>query len=539
MDKIDSTLERLLISSSVSIYDGALWQLVLGLSGGRDNARLVDGYTGRMLRGSWGTLYDLRAFGPKFLYGDSQKVLSRDNGFFFRIISDRYIQRDPMNGETTVVGYPNFNRLHHEDWKPITGEQAWATILGPMQLAHLKYGDRIPMDSAEMRLALSVLTAFEAMRSPIGALYHAPKGTHQKDPDDISTENNLSAFAALKMFKECIGQRQPAVCARIDRLLSGIESYFSREAFSEREGLFYQGGHWTNGVFVPTNVMAVDCQTWALVVLGPEWIDRHYGKGAAWRIWYNTKFRSGYFGTNGLLLGVGFTDGHDVLSGEWTGGAIFAAKALRDYYQTTHPLWSREAALDAVSMRLGLETLRVDFDDGTSAYLYANRRYYIPFGWWANPIPSLASSTWAVFTDLDFNPFVLGGGPSFSSVPVVRSAEVHFEERKAYSVPWWEKTYLPEPAPTTGSVLSPQINFSVKGSASNPLRAGQTKGFDLPSLTGSGNRLYQYDVEEADLLPMRPRSRSREALLPWVLLGLLAILSGVFFVHRLKSHPLH
>jgi hypothetical protein len=43
------------------------------------------------------------------------------------------------------------------------------------------------------------------------------------------------------------------------------------------------------------------------------------------------------------------------------------------------------------------------------AYLYANKRYEIPFGWWANALPSLASTTWAIMTDHNFDPFVLGG----------------------------------------------------------------------------------------------------------------------------------
>lgn len=36
-------------------------------------------------------------------------------------------------------------------------------------------------------------------------------------------------------------------------------------------------------------------------------------------------------------------------------------------------------------------------------------RYAIPFGWFANPLPSTASTSWAVFADADFNPLYLGG----------------------------------------------------------------------------------------------------------------------------------
>ena len=43
------------------------------------------------------------------------------------------------------------------------------------------------------------------------------------------------------------------------------------------------------------------------------------------------------------------------------------------------------------------------------AFLYSNCRYYIPFGWYANPLPSMASSTWPIFLHFQYNPFELGG----------------------------------------------------------------------------------------------------------------------------------
>lgn len=46
--------------------------------------------------------------------------------------------------------------------------------------------------------------------------------------------------------------------------------------------------------------------------------------------------------------------------------------------------------------------------------LYASQRYYIPFGWWANNIPSTASTGWAVLVDSNHNPFLLTGAYSSS-----------------------------------------------------------------------------------------------------------------------------
>jgi len=41
--------------------------------------------------------------------------------------------------------------------------------------------------------------------------------------------------------------------------------------------------------------------------------------------------------------------------------------------------------------------------------LYANKRTYIPFGWWANPLPATSSTAWGLMVDAEFNPFYLGG----------------------------------------------------------------------------------------------------------------------------------
>jgi hypothetical protein len=77
---------------------------------------------------------------------------------------------------------------------------------------------------------------------------------------------------------------------------------------------------------------------------------------------------------------------------------------------------------DYDSMFKHLMTLRTDVYPTTSAYdsvrpaqivtmpsdknafLYASKRYMIPFGWFANPLPSTASTSWAVMLHYNFNP---------------------------------------------------------------------------------------------------------------------------------------
>ncbi|MDP2920865.1 MAG: hypothetical protein Q8O12_00655, partial [Candidatus Omnitrophota bacterium] len=169
-----------------------------------------------------------------------------------------------------------------------------------------------------------------------------------------------------------------------------------------------QGGIYRSGKFIPERAFAVDCQTWAISVLGPEVIDRWFGDGTAYKMWKVTKERSGYF-TNNTLRGVGFSDSHDILSGEWTAGAVMAVRKLAFYYQKNHPEWVSELNNDAITMREGIETLKREVAPGQTAYLYANKRYLIPFGWWANAVLSTASTMWTYFIDKGFDPFVLGG----------------------------------------------------------------------------------------------------------------------------------
>lgn len=413
MDDVDSVLERLLTNFSLSIYDAAVWQIALTVGEWPQRFNLVDQHTEIMSKGKIGDLHDIRATYP-FMYGDKKIVLDRKNAYFFRIISDHYLQIDPKDGKNYLLGFPNSEILHHEDWKPITGEQAWAAIIGPIQVAYFKYQGNIPLDSVEMQLALDILPALEAMQSPIGAIYHAPEGTHGKNPKDISNENNFSVYAALKMLKQALNGRHLETEQRIDRLIAGQEKYFKEYAFNFAEEVFYQGGYYLNEQFIPTEIFAVDCQTWGTAVLGQEFIDKAFGEGMAYRIWQNTKRRSGYYDGK-KILGIGFTDGHKVLSSEWTAGAILNLKLLAKSYEKVHPDWAVELDREAVSMRFGLETLRVDLPNGGIAYKYANTRTFIPFGWWANPIPCLVGSAWVLLIDRDFNPFLLGGGPAFLS----------------------------------------------------------------------------------------------------------------------------
>lgn len=39
------------------------------------------------------------------------------------------------------------------------------------------------------------------------------------------------------------------------------------------------------------------------------------------------------------------------------------------------------------------------------AFIYASKRYFIPFGWYSNPLPSTTSISWSLMLHYNYNPF--------------------------------------------------------------------------------------------------------------------------------------
>ena len=108
-----------------------------------------------------------------------------------------------------------------------------------------------------------------------------------------------------------------------------------------------------------------------------------------------------------------------------------ACKVLADEYEMAGQTdLATDLRKDAASMRLavmhgpaqarrhegGGGLNNADYDGGV---LYANRRFFIPWGWCANAVSSLCSTSWSIFED--FNPFVMGGNstnfPGSKKVP--------------------------------------------------------------------------------------------------------------------------
>lgn len=420
----ESVIERLMIRYDLNIYDGAVWQIGLALQGNSAYQPLVDAQTQRLLSGASGNM-GILAQSPVFTYNG--QAVNGSQSWVFRSISEIYgPMTDPLTHSSVApAGFPHAEQgLHKTDFRPVLGENAWATIIGPLQTAYQKYGSTVPMDSPEMLLAVSRLPSFEIMQDALtGGVFYAPTGTSGIQEGGISAENNLSLLAGLRMLREAIGERDLHTTRLIDALVTrdakgpGIEEYFKERVYIPAQGILGSGGLVSHGAdgdsyYVAYENLAVDVQTWGLTVLGADWVDAQFGVGTAFKIWNNTKARAGVV-QGGVLQGVGYTDGNHLLSGEWTLGAVLMAREVARAYRHSHPEWARELIRDADSMLLGVQALKVTNPDGSIGYLYASTEGPTGFGWMARRIQHTgATNGWMIFALLDFNPFVFGGGPS-------------------------------------------------------------------------------------------------------------------------------
>ena len=492
--------ERTLSHYGLNLYDGSTWEIALCLVGLCDVAKV---YEANILWPSstganpqLGGLIDIRADKPGYAYGTSgikgdalevvklpgnvTRVPQLPDGLpaskatqeipgasFYRMIGPKYAMRDPLDGDysnTWKIPYPNndtstpwniFGEIHFNDWKPITGENVWAGFIGPLQTLwimngtnmtnFLKFEDTPP----EVQFSLSLMPAMMALQSPLGSMYHCPKGSQMfpADPSEetnVSNENNFSAYAAFKMLQQILAKYTAGTSDQVlvkglkdvTNLVQGLEKWFSTTLMSDpndpNDGVkvVYQGGHVTfGGTYYPVRInqtggLAVDCQTWGMTVVGAEFTDKNYGAGTAYKVWQETKKIAGYYDPNGKLGGVGYTDkgDHKIWSAEWSWGAIFMALRLSHDYETMgNSAYASDLAADAKSMAEVLVQPMKRAKNGAweggglfqedGGYLYANDRFFIPWGWYANPIGATCSTAWAVMYDNDiFNPFMLGGG---------------------------------------------------------------------------------------------------------------------------------
>jgi hypothetical protein len=388
---------------------------------------------------------------------------------FYRMIGPHYWMEDPLDGfsanswnEPWPINDPETiwdktGYIHWNDWKPIVGENVWATMIGPLQRIWLQTGGNFSAamcgtpenhfacdwktwnsTPAGVQLGISILPGLLSLQGDLGNLYHCPWGSkiYPADPEEgvnVSNENNFSAYAALTMLHEVLvnfttGSTDEWLQYGLEStttLLQGLDNWIdnylipAESTLPDGTKLIPQGGHVVGSTYDPIPLtgfggLAVDCQTWGLTVLSATRVDKLYGFGTAYKIWNATKYLTGHF-IQGEIAGVGYTanatsSDNTIWSAEWTFGAITMCQKLAQDYQTSNPTWSAQLLADASSMYYWTQQpwpTGLQFPDGS--YVYANARFFIPWGWYANPIPATCSTAWSVMKQQNFNPFKLGG----------------------------------------------------------------------------------------------------------------------------------
>lgn len=502
--------ERIGVANGTDIYDAATWEIALSIAA----ANNIPGATFSLAQGQNKLLYygfdgndsqanpiinTNRANWASFGYG-SGAGLNANQEYFFKMLPKSWLSRDPLATDAkyssfiTDKNFPTNNPAYQSgvvswlDWRPITGENAWAFLIAPLQSLSLEYsGQSIPVSeyySHTLQDAIGIITAVGLLQSKIGAIYYVPSGTLSNaggdaSPYQVSIENNASMLSGLLMLKhvldnfnnqasgtvpkETIDNLNAIIFGGVTNLdgitndTDGIISFFKNYAFNPKTGLFYQEGHandpaqgnnvWAPGVDVNGTLSVVDVNTWTLSLLAPlvdTWnFTSSNGKPiTSYQIWQNVKKMGGFYGPDNTLWGVGYSsaDGNGyentpeftsegILSGEWTAGAINMIYTLEQLYKNA-PAMLNELKKDELSMKGGLMAVSTDeyanetgafldipanyntimpISQSSLGFLYANKRYYIPFGWFANPLPSTCSTSWALMVNYKFNPFVLNG----------------------------------------------------------------------------------------------------------------------------------
>lgn len=428
---VNGAIERMITKEGLVIYDGAVFQIALAMAGGEENMKQAEVPLKHFWKGSFGELFTVRTGYPinQFIYDvNNYEAVSSDNerlgqrGFIFRIVNadGRYLMSDPMDGKTEMPGFPEQNRLHWLDWKPVAGENAWV-VMAAMQMYHMKNFNvssgtyTIDQDSIELRLSEEIARAAMMLQSEIGGIRMSPMGAHRTLTREekkyftetnwwykhISTENNISWYAAFRMLYEVTKKQvYKDAMKNIERFLSFV--------WDEKNQMFHQGAAEMDGKWNASREhFALDVQTWAIACLGPVVIDAWLGEGTSYRMWQNAKARSGVVDGQGQVIGVGYTDEHDRVSVEWSAGAILALEEMGQYYINARPEWATELFSDKISIRRHMETMHYQVSETQSGYSYSSRRGWIPFGWNSHDpeVLSLASTGWMMFVDAGVNPF--------------------------------------------------------------------------------------------------------------------------------------
>ncbi|KTC86785.1 hypothetical protein [Legionella brunensis] len=540
-------IERTNTKYGTDIYHAATWQIALALAA--ENDYLSEAKAKELVANELDSITHSanRAFGTFFLYGYQLLIFDPLKAFTFRLIATNYYNKDPFFGgryqDFLSWDYNIFDLAKNDpekhspdfftfvttwsDWKPLTGENAWAQLIGPLQAEYIFTEGKIPASSKTLSNAINTLYAFSAMQTGIGAFYYAPGGTRDGQGTlpvgEISIEDNFSMLAGLQILKRILEKTEKtaevtSALESIDIMLNGgttvngyktlgLLSFLYNGAFDAKQGVFFTRGSvnipssqndWTPDTSEVLAAMAVDVNLWGMSALGIETVDKWFGPGTALNIWRIVRNQGGYYG-NGQLWGVGFTlnnhtdiEPEDIMSAENTASAINTLQALIDYYS--------QLGINTVELERDLQSIQDNFfhlrnDEYLSAnfvgatpkefytvlsielgraYLYASRRFVLPFIWNANTLPSTTATSWVLINKFNFNPFQYTGKLEGEDYPIPLKVDIldHDNEPEGGALP--KTVRVAYTRGNLGPVKKLVISYNLDGSQTNWIVAAST-----------------------------------------------------------------
>jgi hypothetical protein len=360
--------QRLVIGYGLNLYCAACRQIALATTGREDAIRAAVQHTQVLLNDRAGEAETLRGWSDKnggWLYGDERMSLGSQDGsaFFFGTICERFHLTDPRTGASCFPPELGGAPLFWNSFDPFLGENTWAALIGPLQVAYLlkSSGAVLTPECDEVRLARSLVPACLAMQSPVGGVYARPAARGQSQERLISNETNLTLYAGLTMLKQMMLEipQLSQQMVEVDKLRHGLLRYFRRHLYGNVDGelRLHACGAFFDEVNRPGMTadgqparFAADVHTWGMSILGVDEIDALHGQGTCFRLWETVKRHTAFYSRASLsaaLSGIGFSSGpngepiHDVCSPEWTFGATNMCRVLAAEYDAAGPTTMR------------------------------------------------------------------------------------------------------------------------------------------------------------------------------------------------------
>jgi len=356
------------IAKGMFIYDGALAQIFWAKHGDFEKANRITNMYAQNFQPGYGA------------------IRKDQTGYLPHIIDAQGKWQDVSPATNSAVTW--------ETGIYFSGANAWAGIIGPLQVYYLKYNHAYLVNAPELKLAEEITAAGdELFVAEIGGIRMAPEGSGKDDKwyNTISTENMDSWYAGWRMLMQITDNKD------YGRKMEDAEKYF-KTVYIPSERIFATGMHYdpAGGWIIDTD-FSTDSQLATICSLSPEKIDSMFGRDTAYYVWQSARQRAGILDGQGNLTGFCFTDSYrsNVKSVELTELGIIAAGMLADYYQSEDPQRSIQLRNDAASMEAADNSMKILFGNGMAAWPYSDKRAPNGLGEIAaGNIPSTTSTIW-------------------------------------------------------------------------------------------------------------------------------------------------